>query len=62
MDVNVVMQAIGSLGFPIVVSGALFWYMVVTQKATTEALNNNTVVMNKILEHITSTEEKGDDK
>lgn len=27
MDVNVIMQAISTLGFPIVVACALFWYI-----------------------------------
>ena len=61
MDANAVASLIGSLGFPIVMSGALFWYMVVEQRANREAINNNTSVMNRILEHITG-EDKGDDK
>lgn len=47
--VNMITQVIGSLGFPIVCCGALFWKLVKTDelhmeemKAMTEALDNNT--------------------
>lgn len=59
MDANVILSAISSVGFPIVVSGALFWYMVTGERKNTEAINNNTAIMNKLLDHITC---KGDDK
>ena len=59
MDANVILSAISSVGFPIVVSGALFWYMVTEGKKNTEAINNNTAIMDKLLEHITC---KGEDK
>lgn len=49
MDVNQVMQAIGTLGFPIVACCALFYYLNKEQEshksemqAVTEALNRNT--------------------
>lgn len=49
MDVTQVMQAIGSLGFPIVACCALFYYLNKEQEshktemgAVTEALNRNT--------------------
>ena len=28
MDVNAILQSVGTLGFPIVMCGALFWYMI----------------------------------
>jgi hypothetical protein len=47
--VNLITQVIGSLGFPIVCCGALFWKLVKVDelhkeemKAITEALDNNT--------------------
>jgi len=49
MDVNQIMQAIGTLGFPIVACCALFYYLNKEQEshksemqAVTEALNRNT--------------------
>ena len=55
MDLNVVAQLIGTLGFPICMCGAMFWYM--TKQAEThkeevakmtEALNNNTIALNRL--------------
>ena len=60
MDANVILSAISSVGFPIVVSVALFWYMVTEGRANREAINNNTAAMTKLVEHITG--ENGDDK
>ena len=36
MDANTVIQIISSLGFPIVMCGALFWYMVRQRQAHQE--------------------------
>ena len=59
MDINAVTTAISTLGFPIVMCGALFWYI---QKENTanrdkidklsESLNGNTAVMGKLLERL----------
>lgn len=53
--VNMITQVIGSLGFPIVCCGALFWKLVKTDeihkeemKAMTEALNNNTKALTNL--------------
>ena len=54
--VNMVVQIIQSVGFPIVCCGALFWYMIKqrdvhkeeTDKMTT-AINNNTQVLTEII-------------
>lgn len=55
MDFSSVMQAISTLGFPICMCIAMFWY---TTKQTethkeevakmTEALNNNTIALNRL--------------
>ena len=65
MDVNVLTQLIGSLGFPIVCCGALFWRMIKQdtmhkEEMTkfTDAINNNTSVMNELL--MTIREERKD--
>ena len=57
MDINVITQLIGSLGFPIMVAIACFWYI---NKQTeqhkseidkmSEAVNNNTLVIQKLLD------------
>ena len=59
MDVNVLIQLVGSLGFPIVACGALFWRMVKSDEQhkeemnkMSEALNNNTAALVKLTEKI----------
>lgn len=52
MDANIIVQLVGSLGFPIVASGALFWYIVKQQDKITEALNNNTQALMKLAEKV----------
>lgn len=52
MDIATITSLIGSLGFPIVVSGALFWYIVKTQREMRDAVDNNTKVMLKLIEHM----------
>lgn len=59
MDFNVIMQAIGSLGFPIAMCIALLWYMnkqTETHKAETskmiEAINNNTLALSELKNEI----------
>lgn len=63
MDVNSVLTAVGSLGFPIVACIALFWYITKQNEKhkeemdkMAEAINNNTKVMNTLIEKI----EKGE--
>lgn len=55
MDMNAITNAISTLGFPIVMCGAMFWYMMKekdTHKeemhSVTEALNNNTLILQKL--------------
>jgi hypothetical protein len=59
MDVNSLIQLVGSLGFPIVACGALFWRMVKSDEQhkeemakISEALNNNTTALVKLTEKI----------
>lgn len=56
MDVNAIMQLVGSLGFPIVMCGALFWKMNKNEEANrasnekmVEAVNNNTIAITKLV-------------
>lgn len=59
MDVNTLIQLVGSLGFPIVACGALFWRMVKGDEQhkeemnkMSEALNNNTTALVKLTEKL----------
>lgn len=61
MDVETISNLISSLGFPIVVCGAMFWLMnknTETHKEEmekmTEALNNNTTIITKLYEQFTN--------
>lgn len=59
MDVSMIVQLVGSLGFPIVACGALFWRMVKSDEQHKEemtkmsyALNNNTNALLKLTERL----------
>ena len=59
MDANLLIQLVGSLGFPIVACGALFWRMVKSDEQhkkemskMSEALNNNTNALVKLTERL----------
>lgn len=59
MDVNLLIQLVGSLGFPIVACSALFWNMVKSDEQHKEemnkmskALNNNTSALVKLTEKL----------
>lgn len=48
MDVNAIMQAVGSLGFPIVAYGLIFWLFKEELRDVKEALAQNTIVMTEL--------------
>lgn len=59
MDVNSLIQLIGSLGFPVVACGALFWRMIKSDEQhkeemnkMSEALNNNTSALIKLTDKL----------
>lgn len=59
MDANTIIQLVGSLGFPIVMCGALFWRMVKSDEQhkaemdkLSEAINNNTIALTKLSDNI----------
>lgn len=63
MDIQVITSLIGSLGFPIVCCIALFWYITKSAKQhkeemdkMSEAINNNTNVMNQLILKLESKE------
>lgn len=55
MDIQTILQAVGSVGFPIVACGAMFWLNYKTgerhreeMNKMTDALNNNTLAITKL--------------
>lgn len=59
MDFTTIMQAISTIGFPITMCLALLWYIVdITEKHKTEteqfteALNKNTLVLQKLCDNM----------
>ena len=59
MEVGTIAQLVSSLGFPIVVAGAMFWKMnkqdddhKEEMAKITEAVNNNTIALQKLIDKI----------
>lgn len=59
MDINIILQAISTVGFPIVVAGAMFWKMNRQDEVhreeinkVTEAINNNTVALTQLIDKL----------
>lgn len=59
MDVTMVTQLVGSLGFPIVCCGALFWYLVKEKEAHKDEMEElrksveaNTTAINSLCQHL----------
>lgn len=59
MDANTIITAVSTLGFPIVMCGSLFWYMIDQRKdhkeeveKLTTALENNTVAVTQLTDYI----------
>lgn len=59
MDVGTITQLVGSLGFPIVSCGALFWYLVKEKDAHKEEMEElrksieaNTTAINLLCKHL----------
>lgn len=58
-NIDIVLNAITTVGFPIVMCAILLWYVYISQKnhkeevmQLSEAIQNNTIVMGKILTKI----------
>ena len=59
MDVGTIAQLVSSLGFPIIVAGAMFWKMnkqdddhKEEMNKITEAVNNNTIALTRLLDKL----------
>lgn len=66
MDINDITQIVTTVGFPIVASGALFWYVnKLTEshkeesKAMMESINQNTTILAELKELITVLVQRG---
>lgn len=57
-NITAIVQAISTVGFPIVMTGALFWYMVKENRETREVIQNNTNMLSRILEHMVEDEKR----
>lgn len=58
MDFNEIIQAIGSLGFPIAMCVALFWYMIQQNQAHKEEMNALKDAVNELQIAITKLSDK----
>ena len=63
MEIQDILTAICTVGFPIVAYGALFWYINKKDKEhkeetekLTEAINNNTIVITKLIDKVGNNE------
>lgn len=61
-DIQVIITAISTVGFPIVCAAALFWKSNHTEKELSDALNNNTLVMQKLCDKLDVTGVINNDK
>lgn len=59
MNIQDIVTAISTVGFPIVMCGALFWYMIQQREAhksemqeLTNAVTNNTLVIQKLIDKL----------
>ena len=52
MELQEILTAISTVGFPIVCCAALFWKSNRTEKELSDALNNNTLVMQRLCDKL----------
>lgn len=58
MDAQAILNAIGTVGFPITACAALFWMINKALKELTAAVNNNTTAINTMTERMTKDHDK----
>lgn len=59
MEIGEILSAIGTVGFPIVACGALFWMINKTMRELTSAVNNNTAAINILTERMNTPHDEG---
>lgn len=52
MDISTITQSIGSVGFPIVACGALYYWIRTEMTEMRKCIQNNTTALIKLLEHL----------
>lgn len=52
MDFNDVMQMVSTVGFPIVAAGVLMWFLSTKMTTLEQAVHNNTLVMQRLLDKL----------
>lgn len=58
MDINVIAQLVGSVGFPICMSVYLIYFMQTELKEMRKSIENNTLTMQKLLDALDERESK----
>lgn len=52
MDFSQVMQMVSTVGFPIVAAGVLMWFLSTKMTTLEQAVQNNTLVMQRLLDKL----------
>ena len=52
MDFSEVMQMVSTVGFPIVAAGVLMWFLSAKMTTLEQAVQNNTLVMQRLLDKL----------
>ena len=60
MDINVIAQLVGSVGFPICMSIYLIYFMQTELKEMRKSIENNTLTMQKLLDSLNDLNKSGD--
>ena len=61
MDITVIAQLIGSVGFPICMSIYLIYFMQTELKEMRKSIENNTLTMQKVIDSLDDFNKKGKD-
>ena len=61
MDISVIAQLIGSVGFPICMSIYLIYFMQTELKEMRKSIENNTLTMQKVIDSLDDFNKKGKD-
>lgn len=60
MDINVIAQLVGSVGFPICMSIYLIYFMQTELKEMRKSIENNTLTMQKLLDSLNDLNKSGE--
>lgn len=51
-NLDQIVKAINTVGFPIAAFAAMFWYMVIESREMRRVVDNNTNTLSRLLEHV----------